>query len=94
MFKVFKKGPIYLIKRMFFKHFELWPAAIFEQINLGKRYIPQKKALKYGYWNLYWLLEYLCSVNSSIHLNEKSTGFISLGVAALFEDHIPCSSGS
>ena len=37
-----------------FKQFELWEAAISEPFNPGKRYICQKKALKYGYWNLHW----------------------------------------
>ena len=44
-----KKGPIYLIKRTFVKHFKRWQAAIFEPLDLEKSYIPQKEALKYGY---------------------------------------------
>ena len=38
-----------LDKRTFFRHFKLCRAAIFEPVDLRKFYIPQKKALKYGY---------------------------------------------
>ena len=46
--KVLKKSNL-LSKLMFFKHFEHYLATIFEPVDAGKDYIPQKKALKYGY---------------------------------------------
>ena len=55
-----------------FPHFELWWAAIFEPIDLEKHYIPQRKALKYGSWNLQWLLEYLWFVRLQNNFSESS----------------------
>ena len=43
---------LYLVKRKFFKYFELWQAAFIKPLDLEKRYVPQNKALKHSYFNL------------------------------------------
>ena len=71
-FEKFEKGPIYLIKKTFFKHFELCQVTILEPVDLQKYCIPQKKVLKHSYWCLYWKLEYLWCARLQPNFNENN----------------------
>ena len=65
-----KRGPIYLIKQKFFKHFEIWPATIFDPVDLGKRYMytylkSPKTAIEF--FNKFWdISDLLASILISV----------------------------
>ena len=63
-----KVGSVLLLSK--FKQCELWQTAIFEPFDPKKHYICQKKALKHGYWNLQWKMEYLWSASLQIDFSE------------------------
>ena len=50
--------------------FWLWRAAIFEPVHLRKRFIPQRKALKYGIWKLQSKFDYLLFANLQTNSSE------------------------
>ena len=44
----------------FFSDFELWWLTIFMRVDLGERYIPQKKALEHNKSNQLWNCKKYC----------------------------------
>ena len=60
-----------------FWEFELWQLVSFEQINQGKSYIPQKKALKQENWLSIWKWQQLCFNSHHTSFSGKGPNFFS-----------------